>query len=497
MGRVGQRYRRWTMLVGGVLWLLAAPKTALASGVTVGDQGARTAGRAGATVARADDLSAIEYNPAGLAKLEQTRFHLGNRFGYVNESFKRAPLYDWSKLDFNGVPEYVTFDKVSNDKTWVLLNPMLVAATDFGLKSWGFALGAYAPQGVSQQAFPVDGGSRYMLTERDVKILYYNLSAAWKYNDIFGVGASFQWVDLASLKLGMVVNGTTIPGMANPVASDYDMLVRIEGADHVGFTGIIGAWFKPKPFLELGISGRVAPVKLDADCRLSVKPLSLTSDEPPEMTRNGKAANDVRWKMTMPVTARLGARYIHFDGDKELFDVELDVVYEAWHQTQSYDIEGNGLEVAIIGQNVPVDHIVVPKKWRDTVSVRVGGDYNLLPDRLALRAGVYYESAATDERYAYVDFFSGHRLGASAGTSVMFHGVDISLSYTYVFEFPMTVSETEGHIYQQVPGSTCESPYTNSNLCHDQYLGQPAPVVNAGTYIANYHLASLSVSYGF
>ena len=498
--------RRWLKLA--LIGICATvPISVFAGGFTVGDQGARTAGRAGATVARADDLSAIEYNPAGLAKLGQTRFHLGNRFGYVNEDFKRAPLYDWTKLDDNGVPDYVRFKTVSNETPWQLLNPMLVAATNFGLENWGFALGVYAPQGVRNQKFPyaigdpnqdkLDGGSRYMLTKRVVNLAYYDLSVAWKYKDIFGIGASLQWVDLASVELQLVVDGTTIPGMANPVVSDYDMLVSLKGADHIGGSAIIGAWFKPKPYLEIGLSGRVIPVRLNADCKLSVKPITLTSDEPPEMTRNNRKADDVKLSFTLPVTARLGVRYIHLDGDTPLFDLELDFVYESYHMTDAYDIDGNGLNVSIIGQEVPVDHIVLPKNWRDTFSVRLGGDYNLAPDLFSIRAGAFYESAARKEEYSFVDFYAGHRLGGSLGASVMFKGFDISLSYTYIFEFPITVSETEGRVYQQVPGSRCQPPYDSTTTCHDNYLNQPAPVANAGTYVSSYHLTSLSVSYGF
>ena len=496
MGPTAMVYRGSAVL-GLVIFIVSLSGELFAGGFTVGDQGARSAGRSGATVARADDLSAIEYNPAGLAKLGQTRFHLGNRFGYVNEDFKRASLYDWSDAGSSGIPEYVSFDKVSNEKPWQLLNPMIVAASNFGLDDWGFAIGAYAPPGVRQQQFPVDGGSRYMLTERDVQILYYDLSVAWKYNDIFGLGVSLQWVDLAALKLGLVVDGSPIQGMANPVQSDYDMLVKIEGTDHVGFSGIVGAWFRPTSFLELGVSSRVVPVKLKADCDISVTPLVLNVDEPPEMTRNGESANDVTLSMTLPIMARFGVRYIHKKEDKEIFDLEADFVYEAWHQTKNYTINGDGLEISVIGQAVSVDRIVIPKNWKDTYSVRIGGDYNVIPERFTLRAGGFYESAATDPKYAYVDFYSGHRLGASLGASVMFYGFDISLSYTYVFEFPFKISETEGKVYQQAPGSSCGAPYTDTIDCNEHYLGQPSPVVNAGTYVSNYHLASVSVSYGF
>ena len=36
----------------------------------------------------------------------------------------------------------------------------------------------------------------------------------------------------------------------------------------------------------------------------------------------------------------------------------------------------------------------VPHNYNDVVGVRLGGDYNVLPDQLALRAGAFFETAA-------------------------------------------------------------------------------------------------------
>ncbi len=36
------------------------------------------------------------------------------------------------------------------------------------------------------------------------------------------------------------------------------------------------------------------------------------------------------------------------------------------------------------------------------------------------------------------------------------------------------------------------APYT-SNACHPQFIGQPSPVVNAGTYDATFHYLALAL----
>ena len=43
------------------------------------------------------------------------------------------------------------------------------------------------------------------------------------------------------------------------------------------------------------------------------------------------------------------------------------------------------------------------------------------------------------------------------------------------------MSEDEGKIYQQMPGSSCEEPYTDPQYCNENYLGQPAASIPAGS----------------
>ena len=77
-----------------------------------GNKGARASGRAGAFTARADDLTAVTYNPAGVGRLDGWVLQVGNRFSYNAHAYRRAPTLDWGA---DGVPPYVEFDTVEND----------------------------------------------------------------------------------------------------------------------------------------------------------------------------------------------------------------------------------------------------------------------------------------------------------------------------------------------------------------------------------------------
>jgi long-chain fatty acid transport protein len=61
--------RGWFILVAAWVWLIMTPASGLGSGFALYEAGARGSALAGAVVARADDLSAIFYNPAGLVQL--------------------------------------------------------------------------------------------------------------------------------------------------------------------------------------------------------------------------------------------------------------------------------------------------------------------------------------------------------------------------------------------------------------------------------------------
>jgi long-subunit fatty acid transport protein len=152
-----------------------------------------------------------------------------------------------------------------------------------------------------------------------------------------------------------------------------------------------------------------------------------------------------------------------------------------------------------VGKTSPIDinRIVVDKHWRDTVTVRLGGDYAVLPDRLALRAGGYYETAVADPAYANVDFPGGPQVGGALGASLFFNGFEVALAYQLRVQPSVSVSEANARVYQQVPGSACQSPYTDTTFCNPNYIGKPAPAINAGSYSASSHMLAINFLYRY
>lgn len=461
-----------------------------------GVKGARASGRAGAFTAKADDLSAVALNPAGLAHIETTTLQVGNRFSYNSSEYSRAPTLDWGNVQ-NGVPPYAEFSAVQNDQPLQAVDPFIGVATNFGLADWTFALAAYSPAGSARSEFPVDGGQRYMMVRRDVAIINYTASAAWRYRELFGLGASLQWIQVPWLDYEIVIDANQFGRTVNPVSSELDMRARISGSDPFTFNAILGGWVRPLPSLEIGLAAQIIPTAIKTSSHLDIDPVSSSINESATLQRNGTPANDVTLTLPLPLTARVGVRYIGLADGKELFDIELDVTYETWSRVERFTLDGDGLVATLQNVDLDVGVIEIEKQWQDTASVSLGGDYVVVPETVTLRAGTFYTSAVAKPSYANVDFASGQHVGGALGASLQIQNLELALAYEYRRQLSMDVSEGDARVYQEVPASPCEAPYTDPTTCNEQFLGQRSPAVNAGRYDAQSHVVSLDALYRF
>jgi len=480
-----------TGLVGAAA--LAAPAFA-DGGYYGGALGARAAGRSGAFVARADDPTAVAYNPAGIAKLDGLVIMLGNRVSNNGYAYTRAPTQDWGPQGSTG--PVVSFPEVKNGSPWQAAEPLISVASNLGLKDWGFALSLFPTPGASKGDYPLSGGQRYMMVSREAIILNYAATVAWKYHDLFGFGATFEWVHVPKLDYSLVVDGTPFAQAGNAVSSPLDMLATTSGSDPFTFNAILGGWVRPAPFLELGFAGQVVPTTIVTNSKLVVQPQDQSLGTL-VLRRNDVPADDVNVSLPLPLMARAGARYRHIVSGRELFDLELDVEYETWSRVKNFTVDTHGLVANIQGVNVDLKKIYIAKHWRDTVAVKFGGDVNVIPERWTVRAGAFYETAVADDAYASIDFPGGQMFGGSLGTSVRFDRFEIALAYQLRYMGKVNISEEDGRVYQQVPKAACQPPYTDTGSCNEHYLGQPSPTVNAGRYAAVSHYLLLAVLYRY
>ena len=472
------------------LVLVATSMPALAGGMEMPDNGTRALARGGAFTALADDLSAIAHNPGALIKQRGTSLLLSNHTFFIDERFTRAEtLLEESPFANAEIYGLSPNDEVRNEADIFPIGPVLAAASDFGLENFVFAFGAYGPSSTGAAEWPVTGGQRYMLTEMEALLFYLTGSMAYGWRDTFGVGVSMQVAMAPSMRMQMVVDGS--PNGAStlsPYASANDVEAILEVSDLFSFSAILGVWWRPIEALEIGLSGRVVPVILDAhgDFSLRSVPAPQTQFSAERLEVENSSA---RIQLTLPPTARLGLRYRYVSDEVERFDVELDVVYEAWSMMRSMDVELNGVIKLFGGDNETPD-TKIDRQWSDTVSLRLGSSVHLA-DWATLSAGAYYETGAVPANYEHIDFMSFDRVGLSAGFGATLGMFRLMLAYMHVFQEPRAVSELTGKVFQQRPLSPCP------DECLSGETGISGVPVNAGVFKSSYDILSVSIEASF
>ena len=491
--------------------LLLAPALAVAGGLEQPGNGSAFVGRGGAFVAKADDLTAIIHNPAGLVKSRgRFTFHYDHAFTLFRESFNRSATdpASGSPYDFAGagIP-----NPVSNGAGWFPWGAMVVAASDLGTRNFVLAAGVYGPPAQGRALFPADGSQKYAIVDRDVLILEYALAAAWRITPDLSIGATLAWVDMPRGRFSLVVDGYN-DSRYRPFKSDQDLLARIDVADRVNVTATVGALWSPLRSLEVGLASRVLPVWIDARGTLALTPLgSMVQPDSPgqnwallscpagaDTSKCRAGANGARLRFVMPPDLRVGARYVHRRGDIEVFDVELDLATEFWSMLDAFRVSLDADHVRVTlrdgsAPTRPIGSMVIPKRFKDTVSLRAGGDWAVVPGWLTLRAGAYWERGANRNAYTSLDFLALDRVGVGGGFTLGWRGMALNAAYVHVFQLTQTMSEADAALLQQRPSELCSS---DPGFCDPRYPGRVAPPVNAGTFRSGIDVVTVGLTVG-
>lgn len=476
---------RWSALA-----LLTSAGTAAASGLEVPEQGVRSVARGGAWSAKADDPSAAIHNPGALVLIDGFDVLYSHNLIWHHATFARAP----SVLSASeGYPGQDPFAPVQNETPFFGLGAMLSAA--YGFDDWTVGISAYGPNSSGHVKYPATGGQRYMLTELEAVMFFGGVSVAYG-GDTFGFGITLQGAFMPSMRYSLVVDGTEPPAndaegaeSLSPYSSPWDVEATLAVSDGFAPTAIVGGWWQPHPSVELGLSGRVMPVVFDAKGDIELRNVPGQGDFSPELLEVLDSSASL--EIPLPPTARLGARYIHREGGAEVFDVELDVVWEGWSIVDVYraDLSGG----IVLAGGIETQDVRIEKRWRDTFSVRLGGTVAVVPDLLKLSAGGYFEQGASHPRYTNLDFLSTDRFGVGAGFEFALlddpDGIQLDFiwAFQHVFQADRTVDETEGKVIQQRPVAQCP----------DACGGYTGVVANAGTFSSSFDQLSFGLNARF
>ncbi len=441
---------------------LTAGTDARANGFEELANGTEQLSRGGAWLARATDPLATFYNPAALSR-NGTAVSLSVNLFMQNTCFERMGpggqpvlLGGSNQYAVETCSEKELFPNPQLAYQWRVNDKLGVGVAVLGLSAVGkkkfadYDVSFRRPDGSFGEG---PTGSRYILTEMDAKILWPQVAVGYEVAPKLRVGASLIW-GLAFIKFANVSMGTSgsqgALGQRINEPGDQDARAKVTSKDLFVPGFVLSSMYTVGDNLDVALyyhwSDKVK-AKGEATIESFVYNKNLKPSANPASVDTPKGQTDVT--VPQPMEARVGARWYkkrplepgaaaptRMDPlTQEVFDVELDL---EWAHDSQFDTLGlrfapqnimaNGDVPATIPQNADVAH-----NWKDSYGARLGGDYNLLPGKLALRGGLYFQTGAMRPEFAHVDFVPTQRLGLTLGGTFRAGPVDIQVGGGYVF----------------------------------------------------------------
>ena len=399
-------------ILGGEAW---------AAGIEYPEMGAVAVGRGGAVAAKPEDGLALMFNPAGLAWSHGWGLVADGKLMWNNVSYTAS---DPSLVSHSSSPTS------SNNHVFYATPTDAVLTYAFGavgpFDNLAVGLGVVGPSATGKLSYDVDGVQRYQKTLIDYFIAYYSAGVAARIGQAWGIGATFQ---LAQGTAKFSQAARSVPNLT--VADDIQATVDVKSS--VIPTGVVGLTFVPHPQWAFGLSYR-PKIAFHADGTLtSVFPDSQKGLNP---VQTGDSAT---LRLAFPHVVRLGAQYTPW----QAWLVEANIVYERWTVFDAAEVVPHGITVAASqSPPQPLTDIVFPKQYHDAVSLRLGSDYEILADRLTVRAGYLYETSAIPTRTVSVDFPNWGRHAISVGATVRVFGARLNVGYAYHFVPTQTVTDS-------------------------------------------------------
>lgn len=473
------------MGLGGVL---CAGDAQASSGIDSPDSGVVQVGRGGAWVARADDPLAVYFNPAALAR-QQTGVHLGAHLMFSDRCFTRLgpdqngdgkgdPMAPAPGVPAPGTPGGP--DAATCDEGGPFPNPQVAFAWRI-TRDLGVGIAVLGPHAVGGTEFPETVGydnafgqpaeqpfaGRYLVTEGNSVLVFPTISAGYAVTEWLSFGAGFIW-GVASLEYSNFSEALSPATPAGQVPVDdfsgnQDVKATLKATDAFipGFVlgGLaevtkrldVGAWFKWMDAVRSDADIRTESRYWGNNGKVNPTPCSPAEGEGCNVTDPTDKEGTV--KFSTPMEAKLGVRYHHprpgirpgwaqrADGGRvrdplseDLFDIELDFT---WANNSAVDTLELRFRDGILVKGTPNGRVPtnadVPHEWKDVFGVRLGGDFVVLPNVLALRAGGFVETKGQDDEYLNLDFDVAEKIGIGGGATVRVGPVDITAAFQHTF----------------------------------------------------------------
>jgi long-chain fatty acid transport protein len=223
-----------------------------------------------------------------------------------------------------------------------------------------------------------------------------------------------------------------------------------------------------------------------------------------------------------PVVETLPSRHVRDPLATDVFDLEADLTWANNSSLDTIEIRfpgdatGKGsLPVAgVAGGEIP-PNADQKRGYKDVFGIRVGGDFNVLPDKLALRAGGFFETSALEPQYQNIDFAASMRFGLAIGATYRIRfgegdktsALELMLGYGHVFFGEQSRTDPNASGSPALSGTSCNTPpnaagpvnpVPGTQTCDDgsQRYRSRWPV-NLGTITNSVNVINAGVAYRF
>ena len=373
-------------LVAGLSLGLIDVRPAHGAGFALYEFGARGTSMAGTLIGRADDPSAVAYNPAGITQLEGTQTMVGFSL-VIPEGTVETPEDSTSTKDNIWVPPHAYITRQISDRIWL-------------------GVGLYNRFGLGTE-FPDGWPGQYNNLETRVKSLSLNPNLAYKLTDSLSlaVGAEVMWFDFYQKRMV----GATLGGIG----------AELEG-DSWGFGGNIALHYTPSDSWSMGLTYK-------SRVKQSIKG-DATFQRNPAATALGYFSNtSAEGDIILPDSIGIGLMFRPF----ERLSLEANAIYTLWSAYDKLEITyGDALTPASSMGNNEVSS--TRKNWNDVWRFQFGAEYDLT-DLIRLRLGYVYDQIPDDDAYADYMTPTNNRSIITSGFGFAWERFSLDFSYSFLW----------------------------------------------------------------
>ncbi len=393
-----------SLMILAVVVSLYAATPVLGAGFSIFEQGAAATGMAMAFTARADDPSAVFYNPAGIAQLDGTHLSIGATL-IAPEAEMKDP-----------------YGRTWESDSQVFVPPTLYATHKFSdVFSLGFGVGAYYGLGMKWDNNE-DFIYRTLVNEVNIESLYFNPVGAFSFGEHFSVAAGLYYVR-SEVDYSASIDLTQLSAMLSQQLGTTITLpegeLKLEGDNDSGDYGF-----------NLGFQARFNPWRFGLTYRSEVE-CAYEGDASFKVTPTGYGSQidaivagilpDTKGStsITMPASASLGVAY----DVTEALSVEFDINWMDWSSYQSLDLNF---------ENPTTPDKSQPKHWEDVYSYRLGTRY-LVTEAFEMYAGYLYDETPIPDETLDPILPDANRHSVQLGAGYRLGSVMIQASYMALF----------------------------------------------------------------